>query len=122
MSGYKGGETTGFQSPAQDHIEEVVDLSALLDLRKPGMYPVRVVGQALKERGIDHNDILIADATADPEAGRVCVAMFGGEVILATLKRKSGEWFLLPSKGELVPVTVDVDVWAIIRALVRMDV
>ena len=122
MSGYKGGETTGFQSPAQDHIEEVVDLTALLDLRKPGMYPVRVVGQALKERGIDHNDILIADATADPEAGRVCVAMFGGAVILATLKRKNGEWFLLPSKGDPVPVTVDVDVWAIIRALVRTDV
>ncbi|MBY0370536.1 S24 family peptidase [bacterium] len=122
MADYKGGETTGFQSPAQDHIEEVVDLAALLDLRKPGMYPVRVVGQNLKERGIDHNDILIADATADPEAGRVCVAMFGGEVILATLKRKNGEWFLLPSKGEPVPVTADVDVWAIIRALVRIDV
>ena len=67
MADYKGGETTGFQSPAQDHIEEVVDLAALLDLRKPGMYPVRVVGQNLKERGIDHNDILIADATADPK-------------------------------------------------------
>jgi len=47
MGSYKGGETTGFQSPAQDHIEEVVDLAALLDLRKPGIYPVRVVGQAL---------------------------------------------------------------------------
>ena len=122
MADYRGGETTGFQSPAQDHIEEVVDLAALLDLRKPGLYPVRVIGQSLKERGIHHNDILIADATADPEAGRVCVAMLGGEVILATLKRKNGEWFLLPSKGEPVPVTADVDVWAIIRALVRMDV
>ena len=116
MADYKGGETTGFQSPAQDHIEEVVDLAALLDLRKPG------VGQNLKERGIDHNDILIADATANPEAGRVCVAMLSGEVILATLKRKNGEWFLLPSKGGPIPVTADVDVWAIIRALVRMDV
>jgi len=122
MGEYKGGETTGFQSPAQDHIEEVVDLAAMLDLRKPGIYPVRVVGQALRERGIDHGDILIADAAADPIAGRVCVAMMGGEVILATLKFKNGEWYLLPAKGDLVMVSEDVDVWAIIRSLVRLEV
>jgi len=122
MGSYKGGETTGFQSPAQDHIEEVVDLAALLDLRKPGIYPVRVVGQAFKERGIDHNDILIADAAADPVPGRVCVAMIGGDVLLATLTRRDDEWFLLPANGDLVHVTMDVDVWAIIRALVRLEV
>ena len=52
MSHYKGDETTGFQSPAQDYIEPVIDLAAVLDLRRPGRYPVRVVGQALRERGI----------------------------------------------------------------------
>lgn len=38
--GYRGDSTTGFQSPAQDFIEGVVDLPALLDLRRPGRYPV----------------------------------------------------------------------------------
>ena len=33
--GYRGVETTGFQSPAQDHIEPVIDLAAMLDLRRP---------------------------------------------------------------------------------------
>lgn len=87
MSGYRGDETTGFQSPAQDYIEQVVDLADMLDLRKPGRYPVRVVGQALKERGIDHGDILVADASAEPTPGKVCVAMIGGAVILTNLRR-----------------------------------
>ena len=54
---YQGAETTGFQSPAQDHIEHVLDLSRVLDLGKPGLYPVRVRGEALRERGIRDGDI-----------------------------------------------------------------
>ena len=122
MGEYRGGETTGFQSPAQDYIEEVVDLAVLLDLRKPGRYPVRVVGQALKERGIDHGDILIADATAEPTAGKVCVAMIGGDVILATLKRVGDQWYLRPSSGALLEITGEIEVWAIVSALVRSPV
>jgi DNA polymerase V len=41
----------------------------MLDLRRPGRYPVRVVGQALRVRGILHGDVLIANAAADPKAG-----------------------------------------------------
>jgi hypothetical protein len=52
MKPYQGDETTGFQSPAQDYIEPVVDLARLLDLRRPGLYPVRVIGNELRARGI----------------------------------------------------------------------
>jgi DNA polymerase V len=41
MKPYQGDETTGFQSPAQDYVEPVLDLPRLLDLRRPGLYPVR---------------------------------------------------------------------------------
>lgn len=122
MGGYKGGETTGFQSPAQDYIEEVVDLSALLDLSKPGIYPVRVIGQELKHRGIDAGDILVTDAAAEPIPGKVCIAMIGGDVIIATLNKIGGEWFLQPSSGQLVEITGEVEVWAMVRALVRSPV
>lgn len=122
MAAYQGDETTGFQSPAQDYIEPVVDLAAMLSLREPGKYPVRVVGQALRERGIHHGDILIANAAADPRPGRVCVAIIGCDVILATLLLKDGSWLLKPSSREAVAVTGDTEVWAIVEALVRMKV
>jgi len=101
----RGGETTGFQSPAQDHIEHVIDLSDVLDLRKPGMYPVRVVGQAFRERGILDGDILIANAAADPIAGKVVVAFVHDSVLLATLERRADGWCLLPA-GKSVPLPV----------------
>ena len=49
--GYTGAETTGFVSPAGDHLEGPIDLSDVLDLRKPNRYPVRVLGEALARRG-----------------------------------------------------------------------
>ena len=70
MIQYRGDQTTGFQSPAQDYVEGVVDLAGMLDLRRPNRYPVRVKGQALRERGIHHGDILIADAAAEPRSGK----------------------------------------------------
>lgn len=47
MTEYQGEETTGFQSPAQDDIEGVLDLAAILDRRRPGRYPLRVKGHDL---------------------------------------------------------------------------
>ena len=122
MRGYAGDETTGFQSPAQDHIEPVIDLAAHLDLRRPHIYPVRVVGQALSARGIRHGDVLVVNAAADPIAGKVCVAIVDGDVILATLAFKDGGWWLRPSLADPKPVAGDVEIWAIVEALVRFKV
>ena len=122
MASYQGDETTGFQSPAQDYIEQVIDLAQRLDLRKPNLYAVRVVGQALKERGIWHGDVLIANAAADPLHGRVCVAMLLSEPILATLLMKDGIWWLKPSLNPPFQVDDQIEIWAIIETLVRMKV
>lgn len=119
---YQGDKTTGFQSPAQDYVQPVVDLAAQLDLRRPGVYAVRVVGQALAERGIRHGDVLIANAAADPRAGRVCVAFVNSDVILATLLFKDDAWWLRPSRGEPLPLAEDTEIWAVVEALVRFRV
>lgn len=119
---YQGDDTTGFQSPAQDYVEGVIDLPALLDLRKPGLYPVRVVGQQLRARGIHHGDILIANAGADPAPGKVCVAILHGEVVLATLERRNDRWFIALAQGEPQPVSDEVEIWAMIQSLVRLRV
>lgn len=122
MGTYQGDDTTGFQSPAQDYIESVIDLPRLLDLRRPGLYPVRVVGEELRSQGIHGGDILIANADSDPIAGKVCVAILHGEYMLARLVRENDVWWLRPSSGEPVPITDDVEIWGIIKALVRMKV
>ncbi len=123
MTAYRGDDTTGFQSPAQDYVEHVIDLAQLLDLRRPGIYPVRVVGHELRARGIHHNDILIANAAAEPRAGKVCVLFLANEPIIAVLSRDDdGQWVFSSEKSPAQPVNDEVEIWAMIKALVRTEV
>lgn len=119
--GYTGAETTGFVSPAGDHLEGPLDLAQVLDLRRPHRYPVRVLGEALVERGILPGDILIADAAAEPRAGAVAIVMLHGEVLVAQLALRRGSWWLRPGRADrpAVPVTEEVELWAVVAALVR---
>jgi DNA polymerase V len=120
---YQGDETTGFQSPSQDYVEQAVDLADVLDLRRPNRFPVRVKGQALAARGIRNRDVLIVDTAAAPASGAVCVAMLNGEVILAVLRQGREGWTLHPGEG--APVLVqgeEMEIWGLVTALVRCDV
>jgi DNA polymerase V len=122
MSTYRGDDTTGFQSPAQDYVEPVPDLPRALRLEGPGLYPMRVVGDDLIARGIRDGDIVIANAAADPKSNRVCVAFQAGEMVIATLHEITDGWAIRRGSGELVPVSDDVEVWALVNALIRTNV
>ncbi|MBC1183655.1 S24 family peptidase [Brevundimonas sp. WCHBH090558] len=122
VAAYKGDDTTGFQSPAQDHIEGVPDLADLLQLRRPQRYAVRVKGEGLRRRGIHGGDILVVTTDAPPITGKVCVAFLHGDVVLAVLMEKDGQWWLEPSNQTPQPLSDDTEVWAMIAALVRTDV
>jgi SOS-response transcriptional repressors (RecA-mediated autopeptidases) len=121
---YDGGNTTGFASPAADSLEGPIDLADILDLRRPNRYPVRVSGEALIERGILPGDILIADAAAPPAHGKVAIVMVHGEVLVAQLAYRAGEWWLRPGRagqaGRAIPE--DAEIWAIVNGLVRTTV
>lgn len=119
---YQGDETTGFQSPAQDHVEAVPDLADLLELHRPQRYAVRVKGNGLKARGIHSGDILVVNTDGEPRTGKVCVAFLHGDVVLTVLTEKYGTWWLEPANQPAHPITEETEVWAMIAALVRTDV
>jgi DNA polymerase V len=98
------------------------DLSLLLDLQRPHRYPVRVLGDALAERGILPGDILIADTATAPSHGRVAIVMLHGEVWVAQLAFRGGPWWMRPSLSGRPLIALDGDgaeVWAVVAALVR---
>lgn len=116
---YNGGNTTGFPSPATIYLEDVIDLAAILDLRRPSRYPVRVIGGALPARGIVEKDILVVDCALERVSGRICVAMAAGEVFLAVLRRTGPTWRLVRSSDSEIEVTEDTEVWGIVTSIVR---
>lgn len=123
--GYDGSNTTGFVSPAGDALEGPVDLSEVLDLRRPHRYPVRVLGEALASCGILPGDVLITDASQPSAHGRVAVVMVHGEVFVAELAFRDGEWWMHSGQTDRPPVSLghdDSEIWAVVAALVRIKV
>ena len=118
---YTGAETTGFVSPAGDHLEGPIDLSDVLDLRRPNRYPVRVLGEALARRGILPGDVLIVDAAAEPRSGVVAIIMIGGEVLLGQLRWRAGQWWLRSGQADREPLLLgeEAEIWAVVASLVR---
>lgn len=125
MGDYNGGNTTGFASPAGDSLEGPIDLSAILDLRSPSRYPVRIAGDALQGRGILSGDILIADAAKPPAAGLVAVVMLAGDVLVAQLTHRAGHWWLVSGRPDTAPLPIKgegAEIWAVVTGLVRTQV
>jgi len=116
---YDGGNTTGFASPATIYLEAVIDLAAILDLRQPSRYPVRVIGGSYPAEGIAERDILVVDAAAERIPNRVAVVMTAGEVFLAILKRRGPSWAVIRANGEEIAVEGEIEVWGIVTASVR---
>lgn len=120
---YAGDKTTGFASPAADAIEGPIDLSDILNLRRPSRYPVRVRGLTFHSRGILDGDILIADTAGEQVSGQLVIASAAGQVLLAELRARAGRWWLVSGDDSREPIRVDpaqdVDIWATVTGVVR---
>ncbi len=62
---FGAGVCAGFPSPADDHIEEIIDLNELLVRNPPATFYIRAVGVSMIRVGIMDGDILVVDRSED---------------------------------------------------------
>jgi DNA polymerase V len=74
--------SAGFPSPADDFIEDSIDLNDLLIQNSPATYIVRVSGDSMKEVGIFPDDLLIVDASKTPMHNHIVIASVDGEFLV----------------------------------------
>lgn len=68
------GLCAGFPSPADDHLDETINLNHLLVARTPATFLWRVYGESMLDAGVYHGDLLVGDRCPDPQNGDVVVA------------------------------------------------
>ena len=81
--------SAGFPSPAQDYVEQTLDLNELCIKRPAATFFVRVEGESMIEAGIFHNDILVVDRSVKPVHGDIVVAQVDGEFTVKELCLKA---------------------------------
>jgi len=78
----------GFPSPAEDHLEQRLDLNTLVIENPSATFFVRVAGESMRDVGITDGDILVVDRSIENWENRVVVAVIDSEF---TIKRFTTE-------------------------------
>ena len=107
----------GFPSPAQDYIEDTLDLNEYLVPRPASTYFVRVDGNSMINAGIYPDDILIVDRSLEPANNRVVIAYVDGELTVKRLKISRGKYNLVPDNKDYPPIHIedwmDMTIWGV---------
>ena len=111
----------GFASPADDFVEEYLDLNQLLVHHVDATFFVRVSGHSMIEAGIQSGDILIVDRSLQAQHGKIVIAVVDAEVTVKRLHQKNGELILKAENPEYsdIPVTGDLHIWGVVTSIIH---
>lgn len=119
---YSHKVVAGFPSPAEDYIEDRLDLNQHLIRNKEATFMLRVQGDSMKNIGIMDGDILIVDKSIEPTDGKVVIAALDGELTVKRLSIKSTGTWLVPENDRYPPIAVrpeaDIVIWGVVTATV----
>ncbi len=76
----------GFPSPAQDYVEEMLDLNDLCIRHRSSTYFVRASGHSMTDVGIKDGDLLVVDKSEKPAHGDIVIAAVDGEFTVKVLQ------------------------------------
>ncbi len=93
----------GFPSPAENYIEEQLDLNKYLIKNRESSFFVRVSGDSMINVGIFDNDILIVDRSLTPVRQSIILASIDGELVIKKLVKDKLKNYCLKSENNNYP-------------------
>lgn len=118
----------GFPSPADDYLEDKIDLNRYLAEHPAATFLVRVEGDSMTGAGIFPGDIAIVDRSlvdSDLKAmhNKIVLAVLDGEFTIKRLSVKGKTVLLLPENDKYEPINVtganDFTIWGVVKHSIR---
>jgi len=108
----------GFPSPAEDHIEDTLDLNDYMVRRPDTTFMLRVEGESMKDVGILPNDILVVDRSLKASHNKIVIAALDGELTVKRLFHRGGLIKLMPENSAYPGIEVekesDLVIWGVV--------
>lgn len=120
---YSHKVVAGFPSPADDNIEDTIDLNEHF-IRKPDTsFLVKVQGDSMKNAGIHQGDMLVVDRSINPKDKDIVIAAMDGELTVKRLSIKSTGTWLMPENDDYDPIPVreenELMIWGVVVSVLR---
>jgi len=113
----------GFPSPADDYVEEALDLNDLLVRNPPATFMMRVSGCSMEAAGIYDGDLLVVDRSLQARPGDIVIAYLNGELTVKRIATRGGRLALVADDGAFPPIEIteamDFEVWGVVTHVIR---
>ena len=108
----------GFPSPAEDHLEQRLDLNSLVIENPSATFFVRVAGESMNDAGITDGDILVVDRSIESWENRIVVAVIDSEFTIKRFTYQNGDVVLEAENSDYPAIKItpetDFSVWGVV--------
>ena len=116
--------SAGFPSPAENYVEEKLNLNSYLIKNKESSFFVRVSGDSMINVGIFDNDILIVDRSLDPKRQSIVILSIDGELVIKKLMKDQSKNYYLKSENSNYPniklnSNRDTIIWGVVTYVIH---
>jgi DNA polymerase V len=120
---YATRAAAGFPSPADDYVDQQLNLHEHLVEHPAATFFVRVSGASMVGAGIHDGDLLVVDRSIEPRDGHVVIAVVRGELTVKRLRRRQGRLHLVSDSDAVPPLAIteemDLRVWGVCRYVIH---
>lgn len=119
------GIRAGFPSPAQDYMEQAIDLNKEIIKHPASTFYGRVVGDSMRDENIEEGDILVIDKSLELMDDDLAVCFIDGEFTIKRVRLEKDAAWLVPANPDYprIKVTADNDfiVWGIVTYTIKKN-
>jgi len=114
----------GFPSPADEYVDEKLDLNSFLIRRPAATFLVRVSGDSMINAGIHSDDILVVDRSLEPKHGKIVIAAIDGQLTVKRLCRTKEKLTLVAENDKFSPIDITnsdhVHIWGVVTSVIHL--
>lgn len=115
---YLSAVQAGWPSPADDYIDQQLNLHELAVENPAATFFLRAAGDSMLGCGIHDGDLLVVDRSADACHNRVVIAALDGELLVKRLLRRGKRVWLAPANPDYPEIEITareyVHIWGVV--------
>ena len=120
---YASTVRAGFPSPADDYIEDRLDLNTHLVKHQAATFFVIASGDSMQNAGIHSGDLLVVDKSIQAANGHIVIAAVNGELTVKRLSQHKERVQLMPENDNYQPIDIteemDIVIWGVVTYIIH---